>query len=188
MSDKFKIYEKEKPYFVTLTIAGWVDVFTRKNHKLVIVDVLKYCQKHKMLEIFAWCLMSSHLHMIVRANGKYELWEVLRGFKKFTARKVLYQIQEDAESRREWMLKYFEYCGRHIKRVSRYKFWQDGNHAEIIYSPKFFYNKLNYIHRNPVIEMIVEKEEDYLFNSARNYADLDPLIEITRESKQLITY
>jgi len=50
------------------------------------------------------------------------------------------------------------------------------------------YKKLNCIHRNPVIEMIVEKEEDDHFSSVRNYADPDSLIEITRESKLLITY
>jgi len=187
MSEKYKTYEKEKPYFVTLTIVGWVDVFTRKSHKITIVDALKYCQRNKGLEIFGWCLMSSHLHMIVRANDKYELWEILRDFKKFTARKILNQIIGDAESRREWMLRYFEFSGKHLKRVKKYKFWQDGNHAEIIYSPKFFYNKLNDIHRNPVNDLIVEKEEDYLFSSARNYADLDSLIEIIKESKQLIT-
>ena len=86
------------------------------------------------------------------------------------------------------MLRYFEYSGKHLKRVSKYKFWQDGNHAEIIFSPTFFYNKLNYIHKNPVNEMIVEREEDYLFSSARNYADLDSLIDVIKESSQLITY
>ena len=50
------------------------------------------------------------------------------------------------------------------------------------------YKKLNCIHRNPVIEMIVEKEEDDHFSSVRNNADPDSLIEITRESKLLITY
>ncbi len=36
--------------------------------------------------------------------------------------------------------------------------------------------------------MILEKEEDDFFSPARNYADLDSLIEIIRESKLLITY
>lgn len=188
MSEKYKIKENEKPYFVTLTVAGWIDVFTRKNHKLVIIESLKYCQKHKGLEIFAWCLMPSHLHMIARAGSKHELWEILRDFKKFTARKILHQISEYGESRKEWMLKYFEYSGKHLKRVSKYKFWQDGNHAEIIYSSKFFYNKLNYIHRNPVNDMIVEKEEEYMLSSARNYAERDSLIKVITESQQLITY
>ena len=188
MSDKYKMHEREKPYFVTLTVVGWIDVFTRKNHKLTIIKSLQYCQKMKGLEIFAWCLMSNHLHMIVRSGGRYELWEILRDIKKYTSRKIINQIIEDHESRRDWMLHYFKYSGKYLNRVRKYKFWQDGNHAEIIYSPKFFYNKLNYIHQNPVKQMIVAREEDYLFSSARNYADLDSLLDVIVESSQLITY
>ncbi len=38
--------------------------------------------------------------------------------------------------------------------------------------------KLNYINMNPVIDKIVEKPEDYLFSSARNYADINFLVEV----------
>lgn len=188
MSDRYKIYDQEKPYFITMTIAGWIDVFTRKNHKLLIVNSLIYCQKNKGLEIFAWCLMPNHLHMIVRASGKQTLSEILRDFKKYTSKKIVQQIIEEHESRRGWMLAHFKHSGRYLKRIKEYKVWQDGNHPEEIYSPKFFYQKLNYIHRNPVKEMIVSDEEDYWFSSARNYAERDYLIEIIPESVQLITY
>ena len=75
MSDKYKIREIDKAYFVTLTVIGWIDVFTRKNHKLLVLDSLKYCQNHKGLVIFGWCLMPNHLHMIVRAEGEHTLWK-----------------------------------------------------------------------------------------------------------------
>jgi REP element-mobilizing transposase RayT len=182
------MHEEDKAYFVTLTIVNWIDVFTQKNHKLVIVDSLKYCQANKGLEIFAWCLMPSHIHLIVRSIGKHKIYEILRDFKKFTSRKIIHQITEDPESRREWLLNQFEYAGRHLKAIKNYKLWQSGNHAEVIYSPAFFYNKLHYIHKNPVVDMIVDKEEDYLFSSARNYAERSSLIEIILESQQLITY
>ena len=188
MSDKYKMYEQDKSYFLTMTVVGWIDVFTRKNHKLAIVRSLQYCQRNKGMEIFGWCLMPSHLHLIARSNGENELSDIIRDFKKYTSRKIVDQILEQPESRREWMLNQFEYAGRHLKEIKNYKFWQSGNHAEIIYSPKFFYNKLDYIHKNPVIDMIVAREEDYLFSSARNYADLDYLIEIIKETPQLITY
>ncbi len=188
MSEKYKIHDHEKAYFITMTIVGWIDVFTRKNHKLLIVNSLKYCQKHKGLEIFAWCLMSNHLHMIVRAGGKQTLSDILRDFKTHTSKKIVQQIIEENESRRGWMLAYFKHSGRYLKRIKEYKVWQDGNHAEIIYSPSFFYNKLNYIHKNPVREMTVSKEEDYWFSSARNYAEREALLEIILETPQLITY
>ena len=76
MSDKYKIVEHEKAHFLTLTVVGWNDVFTRKNHKLVIVASLKYYQKHKGLTLLGWCLMSSHMHLIARADGKFTLSEI----------------------------------------------------------------------------------------------------------------
>ena len=69
----------------------------------------------------------------------------------------------------------------------KYKVWQDGNQAKIIYTSSFFYEKLNYIHNNPVEDMIVKNPENYLFSSARNYADMDYLLEVIVESSQLIT-
>lgn len=188
MSEKYKIYEPEKPYFITMTVVGWIDLFTRKNHKILIVNSLKYCQKHKGLAIFAWCLMPNHLHMIVRADGTQNLSAILRDFKKHTSKKLIQQIIEDHESRMSWMLAYFKHSGRYLNRVKDYKVWQDGNHPEIIYSPEFFYQKLNYIHKNPVKEMIVSDEEDFWFSSARNYSERDYLLDVILESSQLITY
>ncbi|MCD4834574.1 MAG: hypothetical protein K8R31_12310 [Bacteroidales bacterium] len=66
MSDKYKIRDNDKAYFVTLTIVDWIDVFTRKEQKLMMVNSLKYCQQNKGLVIFAYCLMSSHLHQLAR--------------------------------------------------------------------------------------------------------------------------
>ena len=188
MSDKYKIRDKDRAYFLTLTVVGWIDVFTRKNHKLVIIDSLKYCQEHKGLEVYGWCLMSNHIHLIAKAVGEPNLSEILRDFKKFTSKAIVKQIQEEPESRREWMLNYFEEKGKDLKRIKNYKFWQDGNTAKEIYSNKFFWEKLNYIHQNPVKDMIVENAEDYLFSSARNYAELNSLIDIVLESVQQITY
>jgi|WetSurMetagenome_2_1015567.scaffolds.fasta_scaffold410727_1 putative transposase len=178
MSDKYKIREIDKAYFVTLTVAGWIDVFTRKNHKLLLIESLKYCQQNKGLVIFGWCLMPSHLHMICRAEGKYTLSDILRDFKKYTSKAIVKQIEEEPESRREWALELFAKAGEQLKRIKDYKFWQDGNQAKEIYGNEFLEEKLNYIHNNPIEEMIVSKPEDYLFSSARNYAELDSVLDV----------
>lgn len=114
--------------------------------------------------------MSSHLHMICRAEGNAMLSDILRDLKTFTSKNIINQIQEEPESRREWMLEYFSKACLHLKRQQKFKVWQDGNQAKEIYSTSFLYEKLDYIHKNPVQELIVEKPEDYLFSSARNYA------------------
>ena len=175
MSEKYKIYDKDKAYYVTLTVVGWLEVFTRKNHKLKIVESLKYCQENKGLTIFAWVLMPSHLHMVVRADDECTLSEILRDFKKHTSKEIIKQIKEEPESRRDLFLKQFEKAGRNLKRIKNFKFWQDGNHPKEICTNRFLNEKVNYIHMNPVEEMLVAQPEDYLYSSARNYADLDGL-------------
>ena len=182
MSEKYKIWDQQKAYFLTLTIVGWIDIFTRKNHKMVIIDSLRYCQNEKGLVLFGFCLMSSHLHLIARTESKYSLSDVLRDFKKFTSKALIRQIMNEPESRREWLLEYFNKAGEITKGRTNFKVWQDGNHAEEVSSNKFFIEKLNYIHNNPVEELIVENPEDYFFSSARNYAGLNNHLDIVLES------
>ncbi len=165
-------------YFLTLTVVDWIDVFTRKNHKVTLVESLEYCQKNKGLVIFAWCLMPSHLHMIARAEDGTNLSDILRDFKKFTSKKIIEQINDEAESRREWMLDRFEFAGRHNNKIKNYKFWQDGNHPVELTNYNFIQQKLQYIHNNPVVEGFVQNPEEYLFSSARNYAEMLGLINV----------
>lgn len=64
------------------------------------------------------------------------------------------------------------------KKITNFKFWQDDNHVEQLYSYDFYKQKLDYIHMNPVRQEIVEHPEDYIFSSARNYAGMDGLLDV----------
>lgn len=182
MSDKYRIWDQRKVYFLTLTVVGWIDVFTRRTYKMTIIESLRYCQKEKGLAIFGYCLMSNHIHLIVRAESNYTLSDILRDFKKYTSKEIIKQIISEPESRKDWMIEYFRKAGEDLKAIKDYKFWQTGNHAEEISSNKYFDEKLDYIHNNPVKELIVERPEDYIFSSARNYAGLNNYLDIVLES------
>jgi hypothetical protein len=78
------------------------------------------------------------------------------------------------------MLNYFR--KESIPDKSFYRFWQEGNHPMEINTNNFFIEKLEYIHNNPVEELIVKRPEDYYFSSARNYAGLVNPLEIVLES------
>jgi putative transposase len=132
--------------------------------------------------------MSSHLYLIARAISRQILPDILRDLKKYTAKAIIQQIENEPESRKEWLLARFKNNGKYLKRIENYKFWHDGNHAEIIFSNNFFYQKLDYIHKNPVEEMIVSNPEDYYFSSARNYAGMDSILPVVLETKKLRTY
>ncbi|MGY6649246.1 REP-associated tyrosine transposase [Wenyingzhuangia sp. IMCC45574] len=157
---------------------NWVDLFTRLSLRSVIVDSLQYCSKNKGLEIYAYCIMSSHIHLLCRDDGEQTVSEIMRDFKKFTAKKIIETIQNEPDSRREWLLKMFADACEHLKRNQEFKVWQNGYYAEKVFSQKFIKQKINYIHNNPVKERIVENPEDYLFSSARNYSDLESVLEV----------
>src|ERR1043166_9373839 len=103
MGFRYKITEGHVLHFLTMTVIDWMDVFTRKNHKITIVDSLKYCQQNKGLEVYAWCLMPSHLHIVAAPADGFNLSDILRDFKKFTSKAIVQQIMDEPESRREWM-------------------------------------------------------------------------------------
>jgi REP element-mobilizing transposase RayT len=178
MSTKYKATEPDATYFITITTVGWIDVFTRLRQKYVITNALQYCQKHKGLEIYAYCIMSSHIHLLCKVDDDGLLSNVIRDFKTFTSKKIIETIVEHPESRREWLLDYFKKSCEHLKRNQAYKVWQNGYHAEKIYSNKFIKQKIDYIHNNPVVDKIVAYPEDYVFSSARNYAELDSELDI----------
>ena len=134
--------------------------------------------KKKDYCIYAWCLMPSHLHILVSTEQGFELSDVIRDFKKYTSKRIIEQIKTEPESRREWLLNQFERAGKGSKKIKGFKFWQDGNHAIEVYNPKFTWQKIRYIHQNPVEEMLVAVPEDYYFSSARNYAGLSNVLDV----------
>jgi len=178
MSTKYKATTTEEAFFITLTTVGWIDIFTRLNQKYIIINALKYCQQNKGLEIYAYCLMSSHIHLMCKATNGFILSDAIRDFKKHTSKEIILTIRDEPESRREWMLDYFQNACEHLKREQQYKVWQNGYHAEIIETNWFIKQKVNYIHFNPVREKLVALPEDYYFSSARNYAGLDNELDV----------
>lgn len=166
-------------YFTTSTIIDWIDVFTRPIYKHIVVDSLKYCQQQKGLDIYAWVLMTNHLHMIVGTNGEYEIADILRDFKKYTNKNIVKAILDhQQESRRDWLLDRCLFRGANDRKTTNFKFWQDGNYVETIVSYDFYREKLDYIHMNPVRQEIVDKPEYYLYSSARNYCGEKGLLEV----------
>ena len=113
--------------------------------------------------------MSNHLHLIASAKN-LDLSDVLRDFKKFTSKQIVAAIESNqTESRRGWMLNLFREHGENNSRNKNYQFWRQNNQPQELYSSAFIFQKINYIHNNPVEAGIVDKAEHYLYSSARDY-------------------
>ena len=162
MAGGYQVDDQEGIYFVTSTVHQWADVFTRKLYVDIILDSLRFCQENKGLEIYAWVVMSNHIHLIVRSKTG-RLSDTLRDFKKFTSSKIIEAIADNPkESRKDWLLWLF-------KKKEGIWFWQEGFHPEEVIAKTFFDTKARYIHLNPVRAGWVEKEEEYLWSSCGDY-------------------
>ena len=113
--------------------------------------------------------MSNHLHLVVSAKNE-DLSDILRDFKKFTSKQIIEAIiNNKQESRRDWMLDIFRKAGVSNNRNKEYQFWRQDNQPKECYSNGFTVQKLNYIHNNSVDAGIVERPENYLYSSAKDY-------------------
>jgi putative transposase len=176
---RYKIVGQDRLHFVTLTVVDWVDVFIRKRYKDIIIESLQYCQANKGLQVFGYVIMSSHLHLIVRTEDDNALSDVLRDFKKYTAKQILHQIEHGGyESRREWLLHRFAYRGSE-KSNRQYQFWQSDNHPIVLYSLPVIVQKVDYIHANPVKEGWVKNAAEFTYSSASNYTTGMGVLEVT---------
>jgi REP element-mobilizing transposase RayT len=177
MMEGYIIRDQEKAHFITATVVDWIDVFTRKSYRDCIIDCLDYCIKNKGMILYGYVIMSNHIHMIIQSNNS-ALSDLVRDFKKFTAKTILEKVQTEPESRREWMLERFKLATESHTRNKNYQFWQYGNHAEEIYTQEFMWSKLDYVHLNPFRAGIVEKASEYIYSSASNYVNGKGLIEV----------
>jgi REP element-mobilizing transposase RayT len=170
MSSKYKFYDPDGLYFITYAVVYWVDVFTRDEYRNILIDSWKHCQKEKGLVIHAWIIMTNHIHMIVSKNGETLLQDIMRDMKKYTSLKILSAIRNnEKESRREWMLQLFSEAGKTNSNNKDFQFWKQDNHPFILFTEKFFDQKINYLHENPVRAGLVNQAEDWTYSSAADY-------------------
>lgn len=104
MSRKYKFRDQDKLHFVSFSVVYWIDVFTRDQYRQVLLESLRYCIQHKGLEVYGYCIMTSHVHLIIGSQQE-PLQNIMRDLKSYTSTQLKKAIQDiPQESRKEWML------------------------------------------------------------------------------------
>ena len=87
------IYNQQAIYYMTFTIVGWIDVFSRQSYRDIVIESFKYCQQYKGLHLHAYVIMSNHIHLIASVDEGKRISDFVRDCKKFTAKRILEEIQ-----------------------------------------------------------------------------------------------
>ena len=135
MSRKYKFWDSNKAYFISFATINWIDVFTRNEYKDELLKSWQYCQQKKGLEIYAWCIMPSHIHLIISSHNK-TIGRYCKGYEKPHFIRIKSLIKEHPqESRREWIVWMMERAGRKNSNNTDWQFWQQHNKPIEILTP-----------------------------------------------------
>ena len=127
MIRNYKFRNLEGLYFVSFSTVYWIDVFVRDRYFSVLFDSVNFCRKEKGMELFCYCFMPSHIHFLFRSNLG-DPSGLLRDFKKHTSRQLIKLIKSNIqESRKEWLLWFFNHAAKKSSNVSNFQFWRHDN-------------------------------------------------------------
>jgi REP element-mobilizing transposase RayT len=175
MRTRYKIHDDAYPHFLTCTIVGWAPVFARPEAAQTILDSWRFLQEHGRLTVFGYVVMENHLHLVASAK---KLPSEVADFKSFTARQIIDALEAQNVGQ---LLQQLKFQKAQHKTDRTYQFWQEGSHPQMIQSDAMMREKLEYIHNNPLRRGYVDDPTHWRYSSARNYAGMPGLLEVTTE-------
>ena len=160
--DEYKFIDGVYVYFVTFTIIDWLPIFINPEPVEIINESLRFCIKNKHLRIQAYVIMPNHIHLIVYDLNcdNASLGKTLMDFRKFTGSKLATYIDNTLAESLALVIRSKALTDR-IRQV-----WRRGWHAEGLASESFLFQKMNYLHENPVRKGFVKCTEHWAHSSA----------------------
>ena len=177
------VHDPSHLYFMTASVVGWKCLFVESEYANTLLNSLAWMQQQKRILLFAFVIMPSYLHVILKPED-ITIGEVVQQFGSFTAHEILKKLRE--QNRKE-LLDLFSQKKRDQRH--EHSIWQDIQ-AKNIYSMDVLQQKMEYIHQNPIAKdwKLVEDRADYVYSTAGYYDyDKKPIIEITDINEWLIS-
>jgi putative transposase len=175
MRTRYRIFDTAKPHFMTVTVNGWLPVFTKPETVVIVLESWRYLIKNDSFLLYAYVILENHIHLIASAP---DLANVMKRFKMFTARKIIDLLKERNSAT---LLRHFQALKRDHKTQSDYQLWEEGFHPQEITVDEMMRQKVEYIHLNPVKRGYVDDPTHWRSSSARNYAGQPGLIDVVTD-------
>lgn len=124
------------------------NIFNQNREKIYLKRILRENIKEYNIKIYAYCIMSNHVHLIIKS-----------------------EIQELSMFMAKCLAKYAEYYN--YKRKRNGHVFHNRFKSECIETEKYFWNCLRYIHLNPLKANIVKSFLNYKFSSICEYQNME---------------
>lgn len=150
-------------FFVTTTLIDFRPLLLNDSYYRLIANSLNYMQRRGDFTLIAYCIMPTHLHLVLQTSGEKSISDIMRDFKKYTSFRIRKRLENDGHHGIVESLR--------LSPGSRqvFKVWMDRFDDLLITNEETLRTKIEYIHQNPVRAGLVERDIDWPYSSARNY-------------------
>jgi REP element-mobilizing transposase RayT len=169
---RYRFGEAAYPYFVTCSIVGWQAVFTRPDLVEIVLDSWRFLHERGRMLLLGYVILENHLQFIATSE---RLSQEVGDFKSYTARRIIDRLKETGSSS---VLERLQRFKLQHKTDREYQLWQEGSHPQMIVDEAMMWQKLEYIHNNPVRRGYVDDPAHWRYSSARNYSKLAALVPV----------
>jgi putative transposase len=150
-------------YFWTATIHNWIPLFETDARKNMVMNSLLWLKEMELAEIYGYVIMPNHLHLIWKVDQKERKESVQGTLLKHTA----HMLKKDLMVQNPELLPSFKVMASN----KQYNFWQRDSLAVKLFTREVAYQKLQYIHQNPVAKKwnLAPDFVQYKYSSAAFY-------------------
>jgi REP element-mobilizing transposase RayT len=159
------IHSKQYAEFVTITCLEWQPVLEDHRFKEIILESLSFLNKTNRITVYAFVIMHNHFHMIWQILGDHKREDVQRGFLKYTGQRILKVLRDEHSPLLAELLV--------NAKDRKYQVWERNSLGIPLWSGSVIWQKLNYIHPNPVKAGLCKYPEEYYYSSAAFYSKAD---------------
>jgi REP element-mobilizing transposase RayT len=149
MAVKHKHSEEFTTYFVTFTCYKWISLFETTNSYDIVYNWFNIL-KRDGIDVIGYVIMPNHVHTIIHfPSSGYNLNKIMSNAKRFMAYEIINRLEKSNNAEMLQLLS-ANLTAREIAKGQKHKVFKDSFDAKAIYSDKFLFQKLDYIHSNPV--------------------------------------
>jgi putative transposase len=163
-------------HFITFSCFGRMPLLSKDRTRIWLVEAIENARIRHEFDLWGWVFMPEHVHlMIYPRNPIYRIDKILASIKKpvgYRAIQFLEQVSPDFLKRLTVV-----YRDRTYRR-----FWQaGGGYDSNMDDLRAIHEAIEYMHQNPVRRGLVERDTDWLWSSARDWAGMKhPLMTVDR--------
>ena len=169
---RYRFSSELKPFFITNTVVAWLAAFSYPQHAEILIESWRFLQNDRGIVIMGWVIMENHIHWI--AAGP-DLGKRVGEFKSYTAKSILRCMERRGY---ETLLQELSFYKLKHKTGQQHQFWQEGSHPQVIESDEVAWQKIEYIHNNPLRRGYFDDPTHWRYSSARSYAGQPGLLDV----------